>query len=839
VSDGGVRVLIVDDEECIRETLAEFLREAGHDVAIATDAAAARTALAATPFDVVVTDVVMPRESGVELLRFVRERQPDAKVILITGEPSFETAAEAVRAGGFDYLSKPVTQATVTRAVAAAARVVVLERENRAWQERLEALVAERTAALRESEARYRLLTEQQRDVVVSIAPDGTLAYCSPAVRAFGGYDPDDERGAPVEKYVHPEDWPGVALQMATMLTEQVSATTEFRYVARDGSSFPVEVTGAPLVDHGTVRSIQCILRDVSERKRAEAAQRERLSRMERQREALAALAGDPAFTSGDFEATTAQVAERAAAAVDAERVSVWLQAPEDGRLRPVAVWDARVGALVAGRELPRAGLARLLGLLAGERALAVSDIPGDPRLTPDLAGYGAELSLGAALVAPLRVRGEIRGAVSFAVHDRPREWHADERAFAAAVGDHLAQALLIAERVQAEQDRADLRDQLAQAQRLEAIGRLAGGVAHDFNNILTGISGYTAMVLEALAPQDPLREDVEEIRVAAERASWLTRQLLAFSRRQVLAPRVLQLDDVVERARRMLARLVGEDIRLESGTSAGLWSIQADPGQLDQVLVNLAVNARDALPRGGTFALETANVLVPEGERRASPDARPGEFVRLRARDDGVGMDAALLPHIFEPFFTTKEVGKGTGLGLATVYGIVRQCGGFVEVTSCPGEGATFDLYFPRSAAESEASIGPAAAEHPGQGGQESILVVEDEEAVRRLMARILDTAGYAVLTARDGADALARLDAVRGRVDLLVSDVVMPNLDGSQLLLALRERCPGLPALFVSGYPRDIMSARAILDERTGFLPKPFTTGDLLARVRELLDR
>jgi two-component system cell cycle sensor histidine kinase/response regulator CckA len=382
--------------------------------------------------------------------------------------------------------------------------------------------------------------------------------------------------------------------------------------------------------------------------------------------------------------------------------------------------------------------------------------------------------------------------------------------------------------------ERKRLEAQLMQSQRLESVGRLAGGVAHDFNNLLTVISGYSEFVLRRLPGGDPIRRDVEEIRRAGRRASELTQQLLAYSRKQVLRPKVLDLNVAVAEMSKMLVRLLGDDVELGVHLDPALWSVMADPGQIEQVIANLAVNARDAMPEGGSLAIETANAEVGEAAARANLDARPGDYAVLSVTDTGAGMDAETLPRIFEPFFTTKEPGRGTGLGLATVYGIVRQSGGWIDVASAVGRGTTFRIYLPRAAEEVFApSRAPVPDEPPY--GEESVLVVEDQPEVRRLVAEMLSHAGYTVLEASDGVEALAVLDADGAEVALVVTDVVMPRMSGRQLAERLAEARPDVRVLFMSGHDDRETAADG---DRAAFLPKPFSPDSLARKVREVLD-
>jgi PAS domain S-box-containing protein len=385
--------------------------------------------------------------------------------------------------------------------------------------------------------------------------------------------------------------------------------------------------------------------------------------------------------------------------------------------------------------------------------------------------------------------------------------------------------------------ERRKLEAQFRQAQKLEAIGRLAGGVAHDFNNMLTVINGYSQIVTGMLPKHDKARELVEEIFKAGERAAGLTRQLLAYGRKQFLQPQVFSLNDLLARVDKLLRRMIGEDIELVTVAAPDLLPVKADPGQLEQVVMNLAVNARDAMPTGGKLTIETQNIQIDEGPSPARFEAPPGPYVLLAVTDTGSGMDEATKANIFEPFFTTKGEGLGTGLGLATVYGIVKQSDGQIQVYSEPGHGTTFIIYLP-------SATGAALARGPGQapqalGGTETVLLVEDEAAVRSLTHYVLKQYGYKVLVASSGAEALEIAARHEGPLDLLITDVVMPRMSGRQLAEALLRTRPGLGAMYLSGYTDDAVFRHGIQGPETSVLQKPFTLSALAQKVRERLDR
>jgi PAS domain S-box-containing protein len=382
--------------------------------------------------------------------------------------------------------------------------------------------------------------------------------------------------------------------------------------------------------------------------------------------------------------------------------------------------------------------------------------------------------------------------------------------------------------------ERKLLEGQLRQAQKMEAVGQLAGGVAHDFNNLLTAITAYSELALADVDPGSRIGQDLGEIHQAALRAGQLTRQLLAFSRQQVLRLQVLDLNEVLAGAERLLRRLVGESVLLEVLQAAAPARVTADPGQLEQVLVNLAVNARDAMPHGGVLTVESAGVTLSEEEGARAGGLPPGRYVRLSVADTGTGMDEALRARIFEPFFTTKPVGKGTGLGLATVYGIVKQLGGGLQVESAPGQGSTFSVLLPYAEGELEPGARPGAS--GALRGSETLLLVEDEQVVRSSLKRMLERHGYRVLEARHGADALLVLRERRGEVDLVLTDVRMPEMGGQELVARLRTEAPGLPVLYLSGYA-DVMPEVGGEGPAVAFVEKPVSATTLLEHVRGAL--
>jgi PAS domain S-box-containing protein len=653
------RVLIVDDEKSIRRTLGEFLRAEGYEVEEAEDAEAAQRHLESAAFDVVVTDIVLPRISGVELLHRIHGLAPDVQVVMMTGEPTVETATESLRAGATDYLFKPIGKPAILRVVANAARIKSLadaknklEKENLAYRENLEKLVKERTAQLEVSEARFRALVETTMDWVWELDAEGRYDYVSPRIYDLLGYRPEEVLGrTPFDLMPEAEaQRVGVIFQEIFSQREPFSALQNTNR-HRDGRLVVLETSGVPVFDAtGQFRGYRGMDRDVTDRKRLE--------------------------------------------------------------------------------------------------------------------------------------------------------------------------------------------EQLRQAQKLEAVGQLAGGVAHDFNNILAAIMMQLGLLQMNPELEEETRIALKDLEVEAERAANLTRQLLLFSRRAVMAVEPLDLDEVVGNLLKMLHRLIGEHIKLEVGDKTSLPLVEGDAGMMGQVLMNLVVNARDAMPKGGKIAIKTTVTDFDEIQARLSSGRRPGRFVTLEVADTGCGMDPETLQRIFDPFFTTKEPGKGTGLGLATVHGIVAQHRGWVEVDSLVGSGTTFRVYLPVLDGARLKVV--RSQTHPQiAGGKETILVVEDQHNVRRVLSQTLRVHGYAVFEAGNGQEAVTLWQTHGPKIDLLFTDMIMPEgMTGLELAGRLRDFKPDLKVIISSGYSTEISDKNAI--DRAGilYLPKPYEGHTLANTVRRCLD-
>jgi two-component system, cell cycle sensor histidine kinase and response regulator CckA len=394
-----------------------------------------------------------------------------------------------------------------------------------------------------------------------------------------------------------------------------------------------------------------------------------------------------------------------------------------------------------------------------------------------------------------------------------------------------------ISDRKRTEEERQQLQAQLLQAQKMESIGRLAGGVAHDFNNMLSVILGYAELLQSQLPAHDPMLTDLTQIERAGRRAKEITQQLLAFSRKQIIEPTLLDLNEVINTAQKGLIRLIGEDIDLRFNSQPGLHKIKFDHSQLEQILINLAVNARDAMPQGGKLVIETANISLDEAFCREHLGFLAGDYVLLSVSDNGMGMDKVTLAHAFEPFFTTKAVGKGTGLGLAMVYGIVNQGGSFIEANSELGQGTTFKIYIPRVAEKETPLI--ETRENPVEPGTGTVLVVEDDGMVRDMTVAMLEAVGYKVLSAATPMEALEYCEKCGAAVDLMITDVVMPELSGAELRDKILKMLPGIKVLFISGYAGDIIAHHGVLDQGINFIRKPFSMSDLATAVRNVMQQ
>ena len=621
----------------------------------------------------------------------------------------------------------------------------------------------------------FHALVEHSSDAVALLDETGAITYVSQAATRLLGYGVPELTGTNALGFLHPDDL-ALTERLCRQLLDQPGTPirTELRARHKDGSYHLVEAVAVNRLDDPAVGADVANWRDITERLRAEQA----LRNSEQSYRSLVDGVRDVIFAlSPGGEVTSLNPAF------------------EEMTGFPPAEW--------VGRPF--------------EAFVHPDDVP----LALDL--FGRVL------------QGEPRPTIQFRILTRAGTYRVAEFSATAQLRDGRLTGILGIGRDVTE--RLGLEQQLRQAQKMEAVGRLAGGIAHDFNNILTAITGHADLLLEDLGHHDPRRADVDEIRRSAERAAGLTRQLLAFSRQQVLQPKVVDLNALVLDMDKLLRRLIGEDVELATVLDPTLGRVTADPGQLEQVIVNLAVNARDAMPQGGKLTLETRNIDLDSSYTLEHSLVKPGPYVQLTVSDSGIGMDEETQAHAFEPFFTTKPRGQGTGLGLAMVYGTVKQSGGFIWVYSEPGRGATFKIYLPRVDAPVESAAPPAPVERPPRGS-ETVLLAEDEPAVRAIARQALERQGYTVLAAPSGADALALAAQHGATIHLLLTDVVMPGMSGRDLADRLTAQRPGIRVLYISGYTDNAIVRHGMLEPGLAYLQKPFRPDALVRKVREVLD-
>jgi PAS domain S-box-containing protein len=642
--------------------------------------------------------------------------------------------------------------------------------------------------ALRSSEQRFRAIFEQAGAGLLTTKADGSLLQVTPNICTLLGHTEGELLRKKVTDLIHPKDLAEVIAQFDEARTGRKTVhEMEYRFVRRDRTPVWCQVTTVWQFDKGR-RPKYCVamVQDISVRKRAE----EELGQSQRRYQALVHSI-DGIVWEADPRAFRFLFVSKQAERILGFPVERWLGQPRFWR-----------------NQLHPEDLETVVNALSE----AVTEKRGHELEYRMIAADGRTVW--------------IRDTVSLVVENRR-------------VTKLRGLMVDITERKEAEEALRHSEEQLRQSQKMEAIGRLAGGIAHDFNNLLTAITGYGDLLLKGLGEEHPLRREANEISKAAQRAADLTGQLLAFSRQQVLQPKVLDLNEVVADMEMMLRRVIGEHIQFRTRLGSQLGAVKADPGQIHQVLLNLVVNARDAMAEGGKLTIVTTGVDLDESYAARHPGVVPGAYVKLTVSDTGSGMDEDTKARLFEPFFTTKEQGKGTGLGLSTVYGIVNQSGGHISVDSTPGAGTSFQIHFPRVDKElleplrDEQTVVPETSP-----GTEKILLVEDDDSVRELAREILEMNGYDVLEASNGVEALDVFEAAAGTIDLMVTDLVMPRMGGRDLVRKIAPQSPDLRVLYLSGYADSVVLRQGMLDAGSSFLQKPFTPAELAHKVREALD-
>ena len=670
--------------------------------------------------------------------------------------------------------------------------------------------------ALIESESKFRAVAETAATAIY-IHDNTRFLYVNRACEQISGYSRTELMGMDPRVLVHPECRNEMRRRRVASLGGNTPWRCEFKTITKSGEVRWLDFSANSIRFEGKDATLATAV-DITERKRAEELQR-----------ALYRIAEETSAVT-DLQAFYPVIHNIVGELMDARNFYIALY-DEDAGLLSFPYFVDQQDPTPAPKPLGK-GLTEYV-LRTGEPQLVSAE------LFHELVRSGEVEQIGTPAVdwlgVPMKKGDKAFGVLVVQSYSENVRYGARDKEILNFVGQHVATAI---EHKRAENALRQSEKQLWQAQKMEAVGRLAGGVAHDFNNLLTVIKGYTELMFGDLKPSDPMRAEMEEVKKAADRAAALTRQLLAFSRRQVLAPKVVNLNYLVEDMNKLLRRLLGEDIELCIRIDKDLGSTKADPGQIEQVIMNLAVNARDAMPKGGKLTLETANVELDQTYSREHAAIKPDSYVMLAITDTGSGMDAETLSHIFEPFFTTKEQGKGTGLGLSTVYGFIKQSGGYLWAYSEPGIGTTFKIYLRRVDEMAERAEAHAQAAASGLGGSETILLVEDEEGVRALTRQILQRHGYTVLEAEHGQDALLLCQRYSGSIHLLLTDVVLAQMSGRELVEHLAPLRPRMKVLYMSGYSDEAIVQHGVLKPGTAFLQKPFTTESLMRKLREVLD-
>lgn len=807
-----LRLLLVEDSRGDARLIELRLEEAGFEVEkeLVETGEELRDALTRESWDLVVTDYMLPGFSGLEALRIVRETAPEVPALVVSGAVGEDTAIEAMVAGAADYVMKDRLSKLVP-AVERALREAEVRRGRRLAEE-----------ALRESEEQKRSILNAVREIIFTFAEDGeTITSLNPAFDTTLGFPVEEWIGRSWRPLVRPEDQGRMADWVGVALAGRNPPPFEVRLIGRGEEEILVEVVCVPLRELGSVAGVSGTVRDVTERHRVEEARRRRTEETIRHQTALLELTKEE---TADLASILRQITERTARTLDVRRVGVWLFDGSRMQARCEDSFDLDTARHEVGEVLRREEVPRYFEALEESRVIDARDARVDIRTADLTGGYLVRHGIGSILAVPVRVQGRPAGYLCAEHAGELRQWSDGEQEFAASLADMMSARLAAEERRSAE-------ERLVRAQRLEALGTLASGVAHDLNNILTPI--LTAVhSLRLGLPAEELDEVLTAVEAHTRRAADIVSQVLTFGRGVGGARVGIEPGELCSEVATIARTSFPKNVDVREDIADGLWGVTGDSTQLHQVLLNLAINARDAMPDGGTLTLEAANAVLDALPPTAAADAPPGRYVVIGVRDSGTGIPPEVREKVFDPFFTTKPPGKGTGLGLSTALGIVRSHHGFIDVESEPGKGTLFRIFLP--AAIPETAGGPGAS---ASGGGRCVLVAEDEPGVRDMVRRVLEGHGYRVLLAADGAEAIERYRETPGSVDAVFTDVVMPSMSGVALVKELRSLDGKVPVLAATG-----VASQEDLDElaRLGVarvLRKPYAAGDLLAALGEVL--
>ncbi len=874
------RVLVVNDMPDQLEMIGRLLRKSGYGVVTALNGREGLDVAQAERPDLVISDVSMPLMDGLEMCRAIRTHPEltTTPILLVSAVcRDSHSVVEGLKAGADDYLEVPYDP---MRLVTKAAQLIERKRAHK---------------ALQESAAKYKELVENINDVIFAVDESGLLSYVSPVIESVAGYHPSEVLGRSFTEFIFPEDLPDVLNNFRQVLAQKIEPL-EYRIQTKAGKTVWVRTSSRRNIVDGHIAGLRGMMTDITDRKRAEealkASEEELRTLFRAMTDVILVLdvdgrylkiaPTDPSYLykpradlvgktlhevfpkeKADFflahihQALTEERMHRVEYKLRIEKTDLCFE----GRVSPVSrdsvVW---IGRDITERKQSEEKLReseRLYHTTFNNAPVGIAhtELNGrwlhvNQRLC-DILGYSREELL-------RRNFQDVTHSEDVAADDFARrqflageiQRYSREKRYVRRDGLVVwVDVIVTLQRspagepkffitvVQDITERKRLEQQFLQSQKMEAVGQLAGGIAHDFNNLLTAITGYSELTMARLSADDRLRPHIAEIKKAGDRAASLTRQLLAFSRKQMLQPKVINLNLVVSDLEKMLRRLIGENIEFRTVLDHDLGSVKADAGQIEQVIMNLVVNARDAMPHGGNVTIETANVCLDEEYVKHHVAVRSGAYVMLAINDNGCGMTAETKARMFEPFFTTKESGKGTGLGLSTVYGIVKQSGGSIWAYSEIEKGTTFRVYLPRVSEDAQEYKRRTELERAPQGA-ETILLVEDDETVRDLTHEVLMNYGYEVLDAAHGYAALLVCERYPKTIHLLLTDVVMPEMSGREVANRIAARRPEMKVLFMSGYTDEAIVHHGVLDANTPFIQKPFAPDALARKVRDVLD-